>query len=105
RLDAQAVWDGQRDRHDPRINQLPEPLDHELQQAWQVELADERRADLLQGLEMPRPRGRRLVEARVLDRDRRLRRVERDELLVVVVEVRAALLLGQVEVAVGDAAE
>ena len=63
----------------------------------------ERRADLLQRLELPRPGGGRLVQTRVLDRDGRLRRKESHELLVLLVEVRSALLLGQVEVPVGDA--
>ena len=52
-----------------------------------------------------RPAGRRLVQARVLDRDRRLGGEQAGQLLVLVREVRAARLLGQVEVAVGDAAE
>ena len=56
-------------------------------------------------LELARPAGRGLVEARVLDRHRRLSGEERDELLVLVREVLAALLLGEVEVAVGDAAQ
>ena len=71
----------------------------------ELELADERGADLLQRLELPRPARRRFVEARVLDRDGGLRREERDQLLVLLVEVGSALLLGQIEVAVGDAAQ
>ena len=55
--------------------------------------------------ELARPAGRRLVEARVLDRHRSLAGEQRDELLVLVGEVLAALLLGEVEVAVGDAAQ
>src|SRR6185437_15834761 len=47
---------------------------------------------------------RRLVQTRVLDRYRRLRREQRDSLLVLLAEV-AAFLLRQVQVAVGDAAQ
>ena len=56
-------------------------------------------------LELVRPRVGRLVQPRVLDRDGGLRREQRDDLLVLVREVGAALLLGQVEVPVGDPAE
>ena len=51
------------------------------------------------------PRTAGLVEPCVLDSDGSLRREQRDELLVLVREVGAALLLGQVEVAVGDTAQ
>jgi hypothetical protein len=46
-----------------------------------------------------------LVEPSVLDRDRGLAGQERDELLILGVEVGTARLLGEVEVAVGDAAQ
>ena len=51
------------------------------------------------------PARRRLVQPCVLDRDRGLGGEQRDELLVLGGEVLAALLLGQVQVPVGDAAE
>ena len=68
-----------------------------------VGLRRERVADLVQRLELPRPLRRRLVQPGVLDRDGRLRGEQRDDLLVLLGEVLAARLLGQVEVAVGDA--
>ena len=71
----------------------------------ELRLAGQRVPDLGQRLELRQPARRRLVQARVLDRDRRLRGEQRDELLVLGGEVLAALLLGQVEVAVGDAAQ
>ncbi len=46
-----------------------------------------------------------LVQSRVLDRDRRLRGEELDDLLVVFRELRTACFLGQVEVAVRDIAK
>ena len=49
--------------------------------------------------------GGRLVQLRVLDRDRGLRGQQRDDLLVVLAEVALAVLLAQVEVAEGDAAQ
>ena len=65
----------------------------------------ERVADLVQRLELAQPARRALVQPRVLDRDRRLRREQLRQLLVLVREVLPALLLGQVEVPVGDAAQ
>ena len=62
------------------------------------------RPDLVQRLELVGPRGRRLVQARILDRDRGLARERLDELLVAGGE-RALLLLGQVEVPEGTAAQ
>ena len=68
-------------------------------------LGRERVPDLVQRLEPRRPARRRLVQARVLDRDRRLRGEQRHELLVLARELPPAGLLGQVEVAEGDAAQ
>ena len=67
--------------------------------------AGERVADLGQRLELLEPARRGFVEPCVLDRDRGLRGEQRDELLVLGGEIVAALLLGEVQVPVGDAAE
>ena len=96
---------GSSDRDEARVEQLAQPAGDEVEQPVEVGLGRERVADLVQRLELARPAGRRLVEARVLDRDRRLAREQLDELLVLLGEVLAAGLLGQVEVAVGDAAQ
>ena len=71
----------------------------------EVELADESFADLLHRLELPRPRGRGFVQPRIFDRHRRLRREERDELLVMLVELGAAGLFRQIEIPVRNASE
>src|SRR5262249_2268155 len=68
-------------------------------------LADQRVGDLVQRLELAKPARRRLVQSRVLDRDRSLGGEQLRELLVLVGEVLAALLLGEIEVPVGDAAK
>src|SRR5262249_60813664 len=96
---------GKCDRDVPRVDQLAQAARNELEQSREVELADERIADLVQRLELPRPRRRRFVEARVLDGDRGLAREQRDDLFVLVGEVRAVVLLGQLQVPVRDAAE
>ena len=77
----------------------------ELELARHVHLTGERGSDLVERLELARPPRRLLVQAGVLDRDRRLRGEQRDHLLVVVVEIGAARLLAQVEVPVSDVAE
>ena len=75
--------------HEPRVEQLAQPPRDEVEQAVEIGLGRERVADLVQRLELPRPARRRLVQARVLDRDRRLRREQLDELLVLLGEVLA----------------
>ena len=88
------------------VEQLAQPVARRARAAAARSISlDERVADLVQRLELARPARRRLVEARVLDRDRGLRGEQRDELLVLLGEVAAAVLLGQVEVPVGDAAQ
>ena len=83
RLDPERPVAGrQRDRHQPRADQLAQPAGDQLEQARELDLARQRRPDLVQRLELNRPGGRRLVEPRVLDRDRRLARERLDELLV-----------------------
>ena len=77
----------------------------ECEERLQLELRDERVADLRQRLELPQPAGRALVQPRVLDRDGGLCGEQLRQLLVLLGEVDPAGLLGQVEVAVGDAAE
>ena len=76
----------------------------EPQDARELDLLGEGVAHLDQGLELTRPARRGLVQTRVLDRDGRLRREERDDVLVLLGEL-AVGLLGQVQVPVGDAAE
>ena len=95
----------ERDRDEPRADQLAELLRDELEQRVEVELGDEDVHHLVQRLELRRPARRRLVEARVLDRDRGLGGEQDDRRLVLLVEVGAARLLGEVEVAVDDAAQ
>ena len=95
----------QRDHDDARVEQFQQPLRDELEQAVELGLPRERTAHLDQRLELPRPARRRLVQARVLDRDRRLRGQQLDQLLIFRAEVASALLLGQIEVAVGDPAQ
>ena len=63
-----------------------------------VGLLDERFDDLVERLELARPARRRLVEPRVLDRYRRLRREQLDQLLVLGGELLAMFLLGQIKV-------
>ena len=65
-----------------RADQLAQAAGDQLEQPRQLDLARQRRPDLVQRLELVRPGGRRLVEARVLDRDRGLARERLDELLV-----------------------
>ena len=104
-LDPQRpVAGGQRDRHQPCPDQSAQAAGDQLEQPRELDLARERRPHLVQRLELLRPRRCRLVEPRVLDRDRGLARERADELLVLGRE-RSGLLLGQVEVAEGAAAE
>jgi len=93
------------DRHEARADQLAQILGNELEQRVQVELGHEGVHHLVQRLELRGPACRRLVEARVLDRDGRLAGEQHEGRLVVLVEVDAAGLLRQVEVAVDDAAQ
>ena len=76
-----------------------------MEEPGRIDVAEHRGGDLLQRLELVRPRSARLVEARVLDRDRGLRGEKRHKLFVLVRKVGAALLFGQVEVSVRNAAE
>ena len=87
------------------MDELAQPSRDEAEQRLELELAGERVADLVQRLELAQPAGRRLVEPRVLDRDRGLGGEQLRQLLVLLGERPAALLLGQVQVPVGDAAK
>src|SRR5207253_6590677 len=62
-------------------------------------------ADLVERLELARPLRRRFVQAAVFDRDGRLGGEECHELLVFCGEVVPALLLGEIEISVADAAQ
>ncbi len=81
------------------------PAGDEVEQRLELDLGRERRADLVEALELAEPAGGGLVQARVLDRDGGLRGQQMRELLVLGGEVPALRLLGQVEVAVGDPAQ
>ncbi len=95
----------QRDGHEPGAEQLPQPPADEIEQPVEVGLGRKGVADLVQRLELARPPRCCLVEPGVLDRDSRLTGQQRHELLVLFGEGLAAGLLGQVEIAVGHAAE
>ena len=106
RLDSEiAVRLWQRDRDETRRGELTEPVGDQREQPRQLDIGQHRVADLVQRLELAQPAGSRLVQAGVLDGHRSLCREERDELRVLLRELRPTLLLGQVEVSVGDAAE
>ena len=105
RSDPQCVPLRQRDQDEPGADELPQAPGDEREQRLELELRGEREPDLVQRLELPQPARRALVEPGVLDRHRGLRREQLRQLLVLLAEVLAARLLGQVEVAVGDAAE
>ena len=87
------------------MGELAQPSRDQRQQARQLDLGQQRVPDLVQRLHLPQPVRRRLVQARVLDRHGRLGRKQGDELLVLLGELGAAGLLGQVQVPVGDAAQ
>ena len=104
-LDPKAPVGTRSSDHDRlRADQLAEPLGDQSEHARQLDLGQERVPDLVQRLQLAEPARRRLIEPRVLDRDRGLGGEKRDDLLVLVLEVGAALLVGQIEVAVGDPA-
>src|SRR5262249_45503246 len=92
-------------RNQASIEQLAQAARDQIEEALEFGLGRERVADLVEGLELLRPAGRGLVEPRVLDRDRGLAGEQLDELLVLGGEILTVSLLGQVEVAVGDASE
>ena len=106
RGDAQLVLPcRERDGDETGPQEFAQVVDDEAEQRFDVSLGRERVADLVQRLQLPRPAGRRLVEPRVLDGDSRLTRKQGDELLILLGEVLPKLLLGEIEVAVGDAAQ
>jgi hypothetical protein len=93
------------DQDDPRSDELLHAARDEVEERAELDLRCERVPDLVERLELTKPAGRGLVEPRVLDRDGGLRREELGELLVLLRELGAVLLLGEVKVAVGDAAQ
>ena len=97
-----AVRRWQCDQCEAGADELPDVPADETEQAVEIGLACEGAYDVVERLELSRPPCRRLVESGVLDRDRGLGRKLNDELVVVVGEVVSTLLLGQVEVAVGN---
>ena len=100
-----ATRHGKRDQHEASVDETAEPARDQLEQAVELELSGDRITDLVQRLELAQPAGRALVQASVLDGHRCLRGEKLHELLVLGREVLAALPLGEVEVAVDDAAE
>src|SRR5437870_3466316 len=103
--DSQLISGRKRDGYDAGSDQLTQPAHDQVEQRAELELADERSTDLVQGFELPRPGGGRFVEARVLDRDCGLGRKQRDELFVILCEVVAAIFLGEIEISVGHSAQ
>lgn len=100
-----AVRRRHEDGDEARVEKPAHALDHELEQASRLDLAQHRVRDLVERLELARPVATRLVQTRVLDRHRGLGGEERDHLLVLGCEVVPAGLLRQVEVSVGDASK
>jgi hypothetical protein len=100
---AVGLWHG--DREQTRIDEVAQAPCRQLQQARQGDFGRERVADLVERFELIRPDPRRLEQPRVLDCNGRLSGEEPDEVFVLGVEVGTALLLGEIEVPVGDAAQ
>ena len=103
--DRHGVALRERDQDESRVDELPQPPSDEAEQRLELDLGGERGADLVQRLELAQPPGGGLVEARVLDRDGSLGGEELRQLLVLLGEVVAALLLREVEVAVGHTSQ
>ncbi len=93
------------DQNEAGVDELTQAACDQLEQGGQVDLRGEGVPDFVQILELTRPASGRLVQARVLDGDGGLRREQCHELLVLSREVRAALLLGQVEIPESDASQ
>jgi len=87
------------------VHQLPQAGSDEVEDAGELDFRNERARDLVERLELLQPAGGSFVQAGILDRDRRLGGQQLHELLILLGEVRAALLLGEVEVPVRDPAE
>ena len=85
--------------------ELAQPSRDQRQQLRQLDLAGERIADLVQGLELAQPAGRGFVEACVFDGHGGLSREQGDDLLVFGGELLPSCLLRQVEVAERPAAK
>ena len=101
----QARFTRKRNGNDPCAEQLAQIARDEVEQARQLDLSRQSRGDLIQRFELARATRRRFVEPRVLDRNRRLRREQRDNVLVALGEVAATDPLSEVEIAVRDAAQ
>ena len=104
RGDAQTLASslGESDENEPGVDEIAQPSCDQAEEGLELELAGERVSDLAERLEVAQPAVRRLVEPRVLDRNRGLGGKQPRELLVLVAETPAALLLGQIQVSVGD---
>jgi hypothetical protein len=95
----------QRDQHEPCADELTKTGGDDREQRVELDLARQGVADLVQGFELAEPAGRRLVQSCVLNRDRGLRGEETCELFVLLRELAASFLLGEVEVAVNPSAQ
>jgi hypothetical protein len=105
RGDSQALAGRQGDRDEACADQLAEACGDEVEQRLELELSDERTADLVQRFELVRPRCGGFIEPRVFDRDGSLCCQQRRQLLILVREITATLLLRQIQVSVGHASE
>src|SRR5262249_12286906 len=83
--------------------QLSEPSCDQIEQSWQLQLANEGVADLVERFELARPAGCGFVKASIFDGYSDLCGKKSDELLVLFCEVFAPFLLGQVQVSVRNA--
>ena len=93
------------DEDEPRIDELAQPAATRPQERLELELAGERVADLVEGLEVAQPAGRGFVQASVLDRDGGLGGEQLRSSSSSSVKLLAARLLGQIQVSVRDSAE
>jgi hypothetical protein len=96
---------GKRDEDEASRDEIAEPACDESEQRVELDLTCQGVSDLTEGLEVAEPAGRGLVQPRVLDRHRRLRREQLRQLLVLEREGLPAFLLGEIEVPEGDAPE
>ena len=111
RLDDEVGAVAQGDEHRPGVDERAPALDQQLEDALELRLASDRASDRGRrlerrdrALELVAPGGDTAVQPRVVDRDRGPVRQDDERLLVGLVEP-ALVLLGQVQVAVGLAAD
>ena len=93
---------GKSDENEPGADEIAQPSCDEAEERLELELSRERVPDLAERLEVAQPPVRRLVEPGVLDRNSGLGGEQLRQLLVLVRETPAALLLGEIQVPVRD---